>query len=143
MYRLSQQSCSSKCSSTASSIPSGPLRNVTRSFQSGQISSKCFAGSKRPIEPVCCSCSLKPSCFFSSSRSCSPKITSFSSFAEWISTTSFISSRWSSERSIDMIGVMPLPALMKSSFSGISSGSMKSPSTPPSPTIVPTRACAA
>ena len=42
-------------------------------------------------------------------------------------------------RSIDMIGVIPEPALMNSSFSGTSSGSTKSPSTPPSPTMVPTR----
>ena len=36
-----------------------------------------------------------------------------------------------------MIGVIPLPALMNSSFSGSSSGSTKSPSTPPSETIAP------
>ena len=36
-----------------------------------------------------------------------------------------------------MIGVMPLPALMNSSFSGSGSGSTKSPSTPPRRTIVP------
>ena len=36
-----------------------------------------------------------------------------------------------------MIGVMPLPAVMNKSFSGVSSGSTKSPSTPPSETIVP------
>ena len=38
-----------------------------------------------------------------------------------------------------MIGVMPLPALMNSSFSGSGSGSTKSPSTPPSETIAPGR----
>ena len=38
-----------------------------------------------------------------------------------------------------MIGVMPLPALMNSSFSGTASGRTKSPSTPPSPTIAPGR----
>ena len=59
--------------------------------------------------------------------------------AEWISITSLISSKWSSERSMLMIGVMPLPALMNSSFSGTSSGSTKSPSTPPRPTSVPGR----
>ncbi len=36
-----------------------------------------------------------------------------------------------------MIGVIPLPALMKSSLSGTSSGRMNSPSIPPRPTIVP------
>ena len=36
-----------------------------------------------------------------------------------------------------MIGVMPLPALMKSSFSGSGSGSTKVPSTPPSRTMSP------
>jgi len=36
-----------------------------------------------------------------------------------------------------MIGVMPLPAVMNRSFPGVSSGSTKSPSTPPSETIVP------
>ena len=36
-----------------------------------------------------------------------------------------------------MIGVMPLPALMNSSFSGSGSGRTKSPSTPPRRTIVP------
>ena len=36
-----------------------------------------------------------------------------------------------------MIGVIPLPALMKSSFSGSGSGSVKVPSTPPSRTIEP------
>ena len=36
-----------------------------------------------------------------------------------------------------MIGVIPLPALMKSSFSGSGSGSTKSPSTPPRRTIAP------
>ena len=36
-----------------------------------------------------------------------------------------------------MIGVIPLPALMKRSRSGISSGSTNVPSTPPSRTIVP------
>ena len=40
-----------------------------------------------------------------------------------------------------MIGVIPLPALMNSSFSGSSEGSTKSPSTPPSETIAPTRPC--
>ena len=39
-----------------------------------------------------------------------------------------------------MIGVMPLPALMKRSERGGGSGSVKSPSTPPSRTIVPGRA---
>ena len=38
-----------------------------------------------------------------------------------------------------MIGVIPLPALMNRSFSGGGSGSTKSPSTPPSETIVPGR----
>ena len=38
-----------------------------------------------------------------------------------------------------MIGVMPLPALMNSSFSGGLSGSTKSPSTPPRETIAPGR----
>ena len=38
-----------------------------------------------------------------------------------------------------MIGVTPLPALMKSGFSGRGSGSVKSPSTPPSRRIVPGR----
>ena len=36
-----------------------------------------------------------------------------------------------------MIGVMPLPALMKSSRSGSGSGSVNVPSTSPSRTIVP------
>ncbi len=36
-----------------------------------------------------------------------------------------------------MIGVIPLPAQMNSTFSGRSSGSVKSPSTPPRRTIVP------
>ena len=36
-----------------------------------------------------------------------------------------------------MIGVIPLPAEMNSSLSGRGSGSVKSPSTPPSRTIVP------
>ena len=39
-----------------------------------------------------------------------------------------------------MIGVIPLPALTKSSFSGSASGSTKSPSTPPSRITVPGRA---
>jgi hypothetical protein len=43
-------------------------------------------------------------------------------------------------RSIDMIGVMPLPALMNSSFSGSGSGSVNVPSTPPRRTIIPGRA---
>ena len=38
-----------------------------------------------------------------------------------------------------MIGVIPLPALMNNSFSGRGSGSVKSPSTPPSPTMTPVR----
>ena len=38
-----------------------------------------------------------------------------------------------------MIGVIPLPALMNRSLSGRSSGRVKSPSTPPSETIVPGR----
>ena len=38
-----------------------------------------------------------------------------------------------------MIGVIPLPALMNSSFGGSGSGSTKSPSTPPSDTIAPGR----
>ena len=40
-----------------------------------------------------------------------------------------------------MIGVIPLPALMKSSFSGSGSGSVKPPSTPPSRTSAPGFAC--
>ena len=36
-----------------------------------------------------------------------------------------------------MIGVTPLPALMKSSFSGSGSGRTKPPSTPPSRTSAP------
>ncbi len=40
-------------------------------------------------------------------------------------------------RSMLMIGVMPLPALMKSSLSGSGSGSAKVPSTPPRRTITP------
>ena len=43
-------------------------------------------------------------------------------------------------RSMLMIGVMPLPALMNSSLAGSGSGSMKAPSTPPSRTITPGRA---
>jgi hypothetical protein len=39
-----------------------------------------------------------------------------------------------------MIGVIPLPAEMNKSFSGTSSGRVKSPSTPPSEMIVPSRA---
>ena len=42
-------------------------------------------------------------------------------------------------RSMLMIGVMPLPALMNRSLPGSGSGSRKSPSTPPSETIVPGR----
>ena len=38
-----------------------------------------------------------------------------------------------------MIGVIPLPALMNSSFSGSGSGSTNSPSTPPSETMLPGR----
>ena len=38
-----------------------------------------------------------------------------------------------------MIGVIPLPALMNSSFSGSGSGSTNSPSTPPSDTMLPGR----
>ena len=38
-----------------------------------------------------------------------------------------------------MIGVMPLPAEMNRSFSGSSSGSTNSPSTPPSETMLPGR----
>ena len=40
-------------------------------------------------------------------------------------------------RSMLMIGVMPLPALMNSSLAGNGSGSVKAPSTPPSRTITP------
>ncbi len=39
-----------------------------------------------------------------------------------------------------MIGVMPLPALMKSSFCGGGSGRTKAPSTPPRRTMSPGRA---
>ena len=46
----------------------------------------------------------------------------------------------SSARSMLMIGVMPLPALMKSNLSGSGSGSMNVPSTPPRRTIAPGRA---
>ena len=38
-----------------------------------------------------------------------------------------------------MIGVMPLPALTKSSLSGSGSGSLKVPSTPPRLTMLPGR----
>ena len=64
---------------------------------------------------------------------------SFSSRAEWISITSFISSWCESERSMLMIGVIPEPALMNRSLSGISSGSTNSPCTPPSDTMIPGR----
>ena len=40
-------------------------------------------------------------------------------------------------RSMLMIGVMPLPALMNSSLADSGSGSVKAPSTPPSRTITP------
>ena len=40
-----------------------------------------------------------------------------------------------------MIGVMPLPALMNSSFGGSGSGRVKVPSTPPSRTMIPGCAC--
>jgi hypothetical protein len=43
-------------------------------------------------------------------------------------------------RSMLMIGVMPLPALMNSIFAGNGSGSVNAPSTPPSLTITPGRA---
>ena len=43
-------------------------------------------------------------------------------------------------RSMLMIGVMPLPALMNSSLAGNGSGSVKAPSTPPRRTITPRRA---
>ena len=113
--------------------------NVSRSFQSGQSSSRCggleaahLAGELLvQAEAVVLRSSI--------SRSCSPKITSSGVRAEWMSRTSFISSWWSRQRSMDMIGVIPLPALMNSSFSGIASGSTNSPSTPPSETIVPGR----
>ena len=57
--------------------------------------------------------------------------------AEWMCIVSGMSPWLSSERSMLMIGVMPLPALMNRIFSGTGSGSRKSPSTPPRPTIAP------
>jgi hypothetical protein len=91
----------------------------------------------RPSSPVFWMCRRIPSCLSSSLRSWSPKITSSSVRAEWRITTSFISSQRERWRSMLMIGVMPLPALMNSSFSGSGSGSVKSPSTPPRRMTVP------
>ena len=55
-------------------------------------------------------------------------------------TASVGPSPWSMLRSMVMIGVMPLPALMNSSFAGSGSGRVKAPSTPPSRTMTPGRA---
>ena len=60
----------------------------------------------------------RPSWRSSSARSSPPKMTSSSVRAEWMWTTSVSASRAARLRSMLMIGVMPLPALMNSSFSG-------------------------
>jgi hypothetical protein len=91
----------------------------------------------RPISLVSWRWNLKPSRRSSMSLSRGPKITSSSVRAEWTNTRSSTSSSWSSARSMLMIGVTPLPALMKSIFSGRGFGSVKSPSTPPRRRIVP------
>ena len=95
--------------------------------------------SSRPDSFVCCSCSVKPSCLSASSRSSSPKMTSSRVRAECRSTTSSSASRCSRLRIMLMIGVMPEPAETNRSFSGSSSGSTNSPSTPPSETMLPGR----
>ena len=69
------------------------------------------------------------------SRRRSAKITPSAVRAEWMWTTSPSASRRCRLRSMLMIGVMPLPALMKSSLRGGGSGSTKVPSTPPRRTM--------
>ena len=69
------------------------------------------------------SCSRKPGLRAASSRSAAPKITPSAVRAECRCTTSRSSPPRSMLRSMLMIGVMPLPALMNSSFAGSGSGS--------------------
>ncbi len=66
-----------------------------------------------------------------------PKITSSSVWAECTTTTSSMRSRWSRLRSMLMIGVIPLPALMNSIFAGSGSGRVNTPSTSPRRTMSP------
>ena len=66
-------------------------------------------------------------------------MTSSSPRAEWMWIASISSSLSARSWIIALIGVMPEPALMNSSFSGTSSGSLNSPVTSPRETIVPSR----
>ena len=93
----------------------------------------------RPISPVSCSCRRKPGWRAASSRSSAPKITSVGR-ARGVQEHDVGGRRGApSARSMLMIGVMPLPALMKRSAPGSGSGSTKVPSTPPRRTIAPGR----
>ncbi len=75
--------------------------------------------------PVCTSVSRRFFGFFAaaSSRSSSRKITSCGRGAQWIMATSSNPA----SRSMPITGVMPLPAVRKSTLAGVAGGSTKSP----------------
>ena len=126
MCSWSATSWDSQTSSAASSIAEGPHTHAERVFQSDTIWSSSVS-STFPSSWVSCRCSRYPRCRLSSSRSSSWKITDSADGAEWMCTMSGSCPRARRERSIAMIGVMPLPAVMNSSDSGGGSGSVNSP----------------
>ena len=115
----------------------GRERKASRSRQSGHRSSRSLG----PDAPVARRSLLVQAeagvALRRVARSCSPKITSPGVRAECRWTTSRSASRRSRSRSMLMIGVMPLPALMNSSRVGQRVGQHEVPSTPPRRTIVP------
>ena len=128
----------SQCSVSASSIGPGPGERTPRARASPGTAHPGPARDMRPCCPVSCRCRRKPGL-----RSARPlqlrgrRSRRRAVRAECACTTSATAPRRSRLRSMLITGVMPLPALTKSSFSGTGSGSTKVPSTPPRRTISP------
>ncbi len=122
-----------QCASAASSRPVGPQVQVSRSRQSGTR-----ASSRARSSTPCSSSRLRLSARRpSAAYDCSSpaKMTSDAVGAQCTWATSASSPRWL--RSMPMTGVMPLPAVRKSTFAGAGLGRVKSPVAWSSMTRVP------
>ena len=137
MCRRSRSASDSQCSVSVSSIGPGPEMNASRSRQSEQSSSSVAVVDAAVLARVLlvqaeALVALRELAQLGAedhvARGCARSGSAARRRAR---------PRWARLRSMLMIGVMPLPALTKRSFSGSGSGSVKSPSTPPRLTMLP------
>ncbi|SKY04697.1 Uncharacterised protein [Mycobacteroides abscessus subsp. abscessus] len=125
MCRRSEASASTNAASTISKKPPGPHAHVSRDRQSG-LSSSSDCAVTLPSALVYCTCrSMSPLSSISTSSSANSRSSGVG--AECTTRTSVDWPRCRIMRSIEMIGVRPLPAVRKSTLSGSGSGRTNSP----------------